>query len=238
MMTIGLAYLAFRHEERLLVRFLAYGALAAVILQGLLGGLRVLLNARFGLELAMLHGTFAQLIFALLAGIALMTSKKWREAKPVEIEVAGKIRRMASSTSGLFGLQLIAGVYLRQAGVGFYVHIALAVALATHVLMLAIRILPAADRWGKMLAGPVMGLLGFIALQISLGVAAWWFGGGVGAVDDQPISPHLAILATAHVGVGALLLATSVVLTLRSYRHLAAPPKAIFLPLAASEGAV
>ena len=45
-------------------------ALIAVIVQGLLGGFRVRLHALFGTNLAVIHGCFAQLVFALLVCLA------------------------------------------------------------------------------------------------------------------------------------------------------------------------
>src|SRR5208282_2852743 len=55
-------------ETRRWLRWLGTAALAAVICQGLIGGLRVVLNARGdGTALAFVHGCFAPLVFALLA---------------------------------------------------------------------------------------------------------------------------------------------------------------------------
>jgi len=55
----------------------AFGALALVIFQGLLGGARVLFDARL---VAMLHGCVGPLFFAYLAGLVVVTSTGEREA--------------------------------------------------------------------------------------------------------------------------------------------------------------
>src|SRR5207302_911531 len=47
------------------LRLLAVAALVGVMVQGLLGGLRVKLNALVGPELAPTHGVFAQIVFSL-----------------------------------------------------------------------------------------------------------------------------------------------------------------------------
>ena len=77
LMSIGLAIITARYETRPWVRWSGSVVLLAVIGQGLLGGQRVLLDAR---GLAFLHGVFASWVFALMSLVALVTGKNWREA--------------------------------------------------------------------------------------------------------------------------------------------------------------
>ncbi len=49
---------------------LGFLCLAAVIVQGMLGGFRVVLNDLFGPDLAIVHGCFAQVVFCLLVAAA------------------------------------------------------------------------------------------------------------------------------------------------------------------------
>src|SRR6476469_4928900 len=74
MLSIILAVVAWKTEKRMWVRQLAYAVLAAVIFQGVLGGLRVIWVK---LDLAIVHACFAQAFFCLAALAALATSQWW-----------------------------------------------------------------------------------------------------------------------------------------------------------------
>src|SRR5947209_5204804 len=71
-------------EPRRWLCWLGTAALLAVIAQGVLGIFRVQLNALLGRHLALVHGCFAQLVFALLACIALFTTRDWSAASATE----------------------------------------------------------------------------------------------------------------------------------------------------------
>jgi cytochrome c oxidase assembly protein subunit 15 len=77
MLAIALTVVAWRTERRRTVRFLAASILVAVILQGVLGGLRVVLVK---LDLAIVHACFAQAFFCLAALAAVVTSRWWIDA--------------------------------------------------------------------------------------------------------------------------------------------------------------
>src|SRR5918994_432553 len=77
MLAIALAVAAWRLEPRRWVRWLCTGVLGAVIFQGVLGGLRVVLVE---LDLAVVHACFAQAFFCLAAFTAIVTSRWWMEA--------------------------------------------------------------------------------------------------------------------------------------------------------------
>ncbi len=222
-MTLVLSAWLWRVEERAWLRKLGLLALVAIGMQGLLGGLRVVWNDWAGLELAMIHGCFGQLVFCLLAGIALFTSQSWLTSEAVETDDSPRLQRLAALTTGLITAQLVAGVWLRQQGQGLWIHLLLALAVTAHVLMIGRRVKkpgffekPAFS----MLRRPALLMAGLVGIQLALGGGAWWFGGGAGALDYRPVTLGRAAFATLHVGVGALLLMTSFLLTLRTYRHL------------------
>src|SRR5438105_711223 len=77
MLSILLTIMAWRVESRRWVRWLATGVLGAVIFQGVLGGLRVVL---LKLDLAIVHACVAQGFFCLAAFTAVVTSKWWIDA--------------------------------------------------------------------------------------------------------------------------------------------------------------
>ena len=57
------------------LRFLGVVALVGVMVQGLFGGFRVMLNELVGTDLATIHGIFAQVVFCLLVSIAVLTGR-------------------------------------------------------------------------------------------------------------------------------------------------------------------
>lgn len=71
---IALCLLAWMTEPRRWVRWLATAVLGAVIFQGVLGGLRVVLVK---LNLAIVHACFAQAFFCLATLMTIVTSKWW-----------------------------------------------------------------------------------------------------------------------------------------------------------------
>ncbi len=76
LLSIVFCVVAWRFEPRRWVKWIAIGLLLCIISQGILGGLRVLMDAR---TLAMIHGCFAPLVFAFACSAVLVTSKSWRD---------------------------------------------------------------------------------------------------------------------------------------------------------------
>ena len=74
LLTVILCVALFLIEKRRWVKTLGLIAVAAVIVQGILGGLRVTENSPV---LGLFHGCLAQSFFALMATIALVTSRFW-----------------------------------------------------------------------------------------------------------------------------------------------------------------
>src|SRR5215471_714539 len=95
------------------LRWLGLAAFGAVVLQGVLGGLRVIL---FKDAIGIFHAALAQLFFVLVCAIALFTSRWWLERSAASNGVAAG-HRFAShaggvlvlATTGLIFLQLILG---------------------------------------------------------------------------------------------------------------------------------
>ena len=126
LLSIVLAAWAWRTEPRRWVRWLAVGVLAAVIFQGVLGGLRVVLVE---LDLAVVHACFAQAFFCLTALMVAVTSKWWRDASSVHhsslitrhstsCPCSDRTVRLALIAVATIYFQLVAGAVMRhyQAG--------------------------------------------------------------------------------------------------------------------------
>lgn len=209
----------FAVARRAAVPALAWFALAAVIGQGILGGYRVRLNST---DLAFVHGCTAQIFFGLLVALCVLTGHRWaRSAR--DVTDTSNLRLHASVALGLVLAQIVLGAWLRHYGtptaLGAHAGFAAAVGLyaaATGSLALRRRaLLPE-------LAPSAIALLASVVGQVVLGVIAWWV---LRPFDGIPrtVLPGQAAIRIAHQGVGALLLASAVVLAMRSYRRLRSP---------------
>jgi cytochrome c oxidase assembly protein subunit 15 len=104
-------------EERRWLRWLGVAALGAVILQGVLGGLRV---TQMKDALGVFHATLAQLFFALMGSIALFTSGWWKRVatQKMSIYAVGPLRYSFATVTGLILFQLILGATMRHQHAG------------------------------------------------------------------------------------------------------------------------
>jgi cytochrome c oxidase assembly protein subunit 15 len=87
LLTIGLVIWLWRAEPRRWVRRLGLAALAVVILQGLLGGLTVLLFLPDAISIS--HAGLAQIFFCMTVALALVTSPTWRAPRRALVEDRG-----------------------------------------------------------------------------------------------------------------------------------------------------
>ena len=101
------------------VRWWAAVAFAAVLVQGVLGGIRV---TAMNNEIGIFHGTLAQLFLVLLAALALSTTRFWREL-PSSGVAAGvaQFRKVLLGVAVLVLLQLILGASMRHQHAGLAV---------------------------------------------------------------------------------------------------------------------
>jgi cytochrome c oxidase assembly protein subunit 15 len=116
-LTIILALWLWRKEERRWLRWLGVAALGAVVLQGVLGGLRV---TQMKDALGVFHATLAQLFFALMSSMALFTSAWWRRvsAQKMSIYAPAALRYSFATVTGLILFQLILGATMRHQHAG------------------------------------------------------------------------------------------------------------------------
>jgi heme A synthase len=199
-------------------------ALVAVMVQGLLGGFRVRLDALLGPELAPVHGVFAQVVFCLLVALAVLTGR------PVTTDLPESSRRTLGRLSlalvGLLFVQLVWGAMVRHTPTPLNqrLHLLTAfLAVAAAVWLLRVGFTTPAARPRIALTGWLLGVL--IALQVTLGVEAWMgkFGDearqGKAAAGFLPeaekVGVKQAAIRTAHTLVGTGVLAAAVVLAIR-----------------------
>jgi cytochrome c oxidase assembly protein subunit 15 len=216
LLTIAMAWVFWFQEPRPWLRRLGIAALVLVILQGVIGGLRVVLLEH---TLAIVHAAFAQLFFALTVSLVVFTSAEWRSA-PRPIADGRRLRRLCALTTGLIYVQALLGAVLRHTGERVDLHLIFAGLVTLHVILILIRVikfhgdLPALKRPASLL-----GVL--LVLQLGLGLVSYF--GKFTSLLGVPVDV-LILLTTTHVVIGALMLAMSLLLTLRSYR-LFAPVK-------------
>lgn len=225
MLTIGLVAFLWRVEPRAWVRRLGWLALGAVIAQGVLGGLTVLLMLPDAISIS--HAALAQLFFALTVTIALVTSRTWRTPPSQPVDDQG-LRRWAPVLTVLVYGQILLGATMRHTGAGLAIpdfplsyghlvppmwsqpiaiHFAHRVgALIVAAVALTVVVTVFRRHGGHPELSRPAGLLALlIAIQITLGAY-------VVLTGKQPI------INTLHVATGALVFVTSLVLTLRLFR--------------------
>jgi cytochrome c oxidase assembly protein subunit 15 len=203
---------------------LAWLALAAVIGQGVLGGYRVRWNSPF---LAFLHGCTAQAFFALVVALGVTTGRE--RPSPATAGDPAHLRRRAAVTLLLIYAQIILGAWVRHFGDtrGVVLHAVMASAVWGHALALGIRVLRSRDpAVVRPLVPSAVATLVLATLQVGIGVLAWWL---LRPFDGIPRSvwPGQALVRIAHQGMGALLLASGVVLTSRAFRRVGTPSGAL-----------
>lgn len=219
LLTILLAAIFWLREPRAWLRWLGAGALGLVIVQGVIGGLRVVLLEE---ALAIVHGATAQAFFALTVCLAVFTSREWSAPVNAPIRDGGRLRRLSMATTGLIYAQIVFGAVVRHTGERIDAHLGLAALVALHGILVLIRV--SRDHGAvTRLTRPALILLGLLVLQVVLGALSYFakFAAALRFSTDA-----IVFLTTSHLAVGALMLATSMVLTLRAYR-LSAPSRRV-----------
>jgi cytochrome c oxidase assembly protein subunit 15 len=234
-LAIGLVAVCYWCESRSWVRRYSLVILAGVILQGVLGGMRVVFDAR---TLALIHGCTGPAFFALCVGMVVVTSQWWQEVTPLTATAGNKkFLRLAVITTVLAYLQLVVGALVRHsphlvndsAAVIFqaavYFHLLLALAITVHVVLLTWQAFRNRIERGRSVA-----LAALIGVQVLLGVSTWmvkygmprWATTIVGDLSfvNTAENAHQAGIVTSHVAVGSLILVTALTIAMRAARQL------------------
>lgn len=218
---------AMMSKRRRIVRNTSVAAFGLVIVQAILGGLTVLLG--IPLPIAMVHTSTAIIFFCTAVALAIFTSR-WFEDAPHLKEPAHRVPLTTLSviTTVVIYCQIVIGSVVRfvndviaikefpifagpavprtvsEAIISDYAHLGGAVAVAFFVLWTSIRVFRSHFDQPK-LVRLAEGFVVLLAFQILLGLTTIWSDGAV-------------IPASAHVAVGAGVLATSVAMTIRAFR--------------------
>lgn len=236
-------------------RYWALAVLAAVIFQGVLGGLRVVLVK---LNLAIAHACVAQAFFCLAAYVALITSRWWNEVAP------GALIRRSTFSLALIALaavylQLIVGATMRHYDAGLAIpDLPLAygkllpptndaeLAAANHVRAFELSLDPVASTQVWLHFGHRVGALIVASLVLALvgatirapGLKAYSIGLLLLLLTQLTLGVITVLLrkpadvASAHVAVGALVLVTTFIVAMRTGRLSSAAISAKLAPFA------
>lgn len=223
-----LALWLWRVEPRRWVRRLGYAALAAVIAQGILGGITVLWYLPTPISIS--HASLAQIVFSMTVALAVFTSAGWKQAYARKGVAPDDrlLQKMAAITTAVIYLQIVVGATMRHTDAGLaipdfplafgqlvppYWDAKIAVHFAHRIGALIVTILILATtahvfyhhrRRGE-LVRPSALLLVLLTVQITLGALTI-------------LSAKHYIINSLHVVTGACVLVTSVVLALRAHR--------------------
>lgn len=212
--TLVLAIALARSAARPLAKRLGWTALALVIAQAVLGGVRVLEG--YPAITATAHAILAQTFFLTLVSLAFYLSPWWQSDLPLLDDSGSPSARSVTlwTTAAIF-VQLILGAGFRHGAWGVNPHIAGACVLMGLVVWTGI-VIKRRFRAVRDLRRGVALLHAFFGTQILLGIAAYWVI-LVSTDDPQPGLLYVSV-TVAHVLVGALTLAASLILTLSCFR--------------------
>jgi len=223
MFTIVSLVWIFRADRRRWLRILAGVALLAVIVQGVLGGLTVLLLLPWYISSS--HATLAQLFFSTTVAMALFTSRRWLAGPSmVPEEAENPLRGLSLAAPICVICQLFLGAAARHKAIGSIYHICAAPIVTGVILWLSMRILLHYSQNRELRIGSVL-LLSITIVQVFLGVGA--FMTRVAYVDAIQPMPLMVTFTVLHVATGALTLAASVILAILVRRNLGARVNAL-----------
>jgi cytochrome c oxidase assembly protein subunit 15 len=233
-LTIVLAVWLGVSDRRRWMKWLGAGALGAVIAQGVLGGLTVMFFLPPAISTA--HAGLAEIFFCLTVAIALFTSPRWIEgdAGPggpggILVDDAG-LRRLATATTVLVYCQILVGATMRHTGAGLAIpdfplmfghlwpthwdaKIAIHFAHRAGALLVLLAVAATSGTVWQRYRGsvhheftrPAVLLAALVVVQVTLGALT-------------VLSRRDVWINSVHVVCGALVLTTSLVLTLRTWR--------------------
>lgn len=225
-LTIVLAAWLWWRDDRRWMRWFGVAALGVVILQGVLGGLTVLMKLPAPISIG--HAGLAQIFFCMMIAVSVFSSKAWAENHAAVDDPA--LCRIALATVVIVYLQIILGATMRHTHAGLaipdfplafgrllpplwteqiaihFAHRAGAAAATVMIAWLIAHVLRhhAHNVW---LVRPAVLLGVLLVLQVTLGAFVIW------TARDIYVN-------SLHVMTGALVLATTLVVTLRAHRVL------------------
>jgi cytochrome c oxidase assembly protein subunit 15 len=212
MLTIVLTIWLWRAEPRPWMRKLGFVALGAVILQGVLGGLTVLLLLPPPVSIS--HACLAQLFFSTTVALAMFTSRRWLNG-PVQVEDHGwpSLRSLAVAVPVLVLAQVALGAAFRHKALGLMPHIIGAMVVSAAIMVISAFVLHQFPDHPSLRRSAVV-LMSVTGVQVFLGIFAYLTRA---QAAQNPLV--MVIVTVAHVATGALTLASSIALSIQILRN-------------------
>src|SRR5204863_2150389 len=217
-LTLTIAVWTWLVEKRRWMKWLSIAAFGTIIIQAILGGLTVRLLQPPWVSSA--HAAVGQTFFCIATVIAIFTGRRWVEEVPrVELDTR-KPSLITLTLLSIFVLyvQLIVGAMFRHHGMSWWPHVVNAPVVAFVLAWTAIRALSLYSKI-EAIRRPAVLMLALLIAQLCLGFLAFLTRVAWGHDAIQPELPMVSS-TVAHVAVGALLLATAVVLAIQVWRHI------------------
>ncbi|MDX9759423.1 MAG: COX15/CtaA family protein [Bacteroidota bacterium] len=211
-LTIVVMVMIWLYDDRRWLRWLGVGALVAVIVQGVLGGLTVLM--RLPTAVSVSHAMLAQSFLIATVLMAAATAREWRgPARPAQVRTSAGLRKLLLATVIFTFVQILLGAITRHTYSGMaiidfpmnngkvipdfthfgvaiqFAHRVGAVILTAMIFTQGIRILRSREL--AALRGPAALAMAMVTVQFLLGATVIW--------TREAIVPN-----TAHVAGGAL----------------------------------
>jgi cytochrome c oxidase assembly protein subunit 15 len=218
LLTVALGAALALGDARRWVRGLGLLAVLLVVVQGLVGGLRVVLLQD---TLAIVHGCLAQLFFALVVALAVVTGHGWRTPGAGTVGARRLVPLGVLAVIVVYG-QVILGAFTTHGG-GLWWHLAGAAVVTGVLVGLALAVLrgasgdPVVTWWARTVKT-------LLAVQLVLGLGAYL----VRFTDLGVPGGQLTVVAlpVVHRAVGALLFGSAVALALQLARRGTLPARA------------
>src|SRR5712671_6328317 len=199
-LTVILAFWTWLAEKRQWVRWLAVAALGAVMAQGILGGLTVILLLPTSVSMA--HACLAQTFFCIVISLTMFTSPQWKNGLPVarssvDANRSIKLPTLCAMTTGAIYIQLLLGAWMRHTDSGLAIpdfplafgriippftssHIAIHFAHRVGALLVSVMIIwtfirvRSAYRDHRLLRKPATIMFVLLCIQLLLGASTVW----------------------------------------------------------------
>lgn len=220
LLTVILAFWISGVEHRGWVRKLGWVSVGAVVVQGVLGGITVLFLLPTAVSVS--HACLAQLFFCMIFTLALVTSPSWQDwerdrPQMLPDEGAFSLARLTVAVNAAIFFQHMLGAMLRHKALGVIPHLLGALVVILLVIWVVARV-AAKYPDQREVFGWALALNGLVAIQLLVGAATYWIR-HVTEFAPQPLLP-MVVLTVAHLVVGALVLASSVALTVQVHVRL------------------